>query len=45
MVTLAVILGAELLILLVGGYRLISKKRLARSSPDSSVAAAGAPKA
>ncbi|EXJ91756.1 acid phosphatase [Capronia epimyces CBS 606.96] len=48
MVTLAVILGAELLILLVGGYRLVSKKRLAGTSPESSVgsgANAGGPKA
>lgn len=36
MVTLALILGVELLIVLVGGYRLISKKRLAR--PESNVA-------
>ncbi len=32
MVTLGVILGLEALILLVGGFRLVSKKRLAGSS-------------
>lgn len=36
MVTLAVILGAELLILLVGGYRLVSKKRLAHTTSNGS---------
>lgn len=32
MVTLGVVLGVELLILLVGGFKLVSKKRLARTS-------------
>lgn len=37
MVTLGVILGLELLVILAGGYRLVSKKRLTRSvSHDSS---------
>jgi hypothetical protein len=35
-VTLAVILGAEILIMLVGGLRLVSKKRLAGGSPAGS---------
>ena len=39
MVTLAVILGVEALILLIGGMRVVSKKRLAAgASPTSSVA-------
>ncbi|KAK5716331.1 hypothetical protein LTR17_016445 [Elasticomyces elasticus] len=39
MVTLAVVLGLEALILLVGGYRVVSKKRLAQGagSPAASV--------
>jgi hypothetical protein len=36
MVTLAVILGAEILIMLVAGLRLVNKKRLARESPAGS---------
>lgn len=39
MVTLGVILGLEALILLVGGFRLVSKKRL-QATPPSSVSAA-----
>jgi hypothetical protein len=38
MVTLAVVLGLEALVLLVGGYRIVSKKTLA-SSPVSHVTA------
>ncbi|KAJ9617211.1 hypothetical protein H2200_000932 [Cladophialophora chaetospira] len=37
MVTLAVILGLELLFFLVGGFRLVSKKRLARNTGNGSV--------
>ncbi|OAP65724.1 hypothetical protein AYL99_01696 [Fonsecaea erecta] len=36
MVTLGVILGAELLIMLVGGLRLVSKRRLSRAGSGSS---------
>jgi hypothetical protein len=36
MVTLAVVLGAEILIMLAGGLRLVSKKRLAGGSPAGS---------
>jgi hypothetical protein len=36
MVTLAVILGAEVLIMLIAGLRLVSKKRLAAGSPAGS---------
>jgi uncharacterized membrane protein YgcG len=36
MVTLGVILGLELLFVLVGGFRLVSKKRLARTASGSS---------
>ena len=41
MVTLAVILGLELLIVLIGGFRVVSKKRLARSTSNGSVQGAG----
>ncbi|KAL2424296.1 hypothetical protein ABEF95_008310 [Exophiala dermatitidis] len=45
MVTLAVILGLELLVIAVGGYRLVSKKRLAArggAGPESTSASAAA---
>ncbi|EXJ93501.1 acid phosphatase [Capronia coronata CBS 617.96] len=49
MVTLAVIFGAELLVLLVGGYRLVSKKRLSRTAAmgpnGAGLSTAEAPKA
>ena len=41
MVTLAVILGAEALILLVGGLRLVSKKRVAQQTQSGETAVAG----
>ncbi|KIX94124.1 uncharacterized protein Z520_10150 [Fonsecaea multimorphosa CBS 102226] len=41
MVTLGVILGAELLIMLVGGLRLVSKRRLSRTASDGSSGAGG----
>jgi hypothetical protein len=39
MVTLAVILGAEILIMIAGGLRLVSKKRLTSGSPAGSATA------
>jgi hypothetical protein len=45
MVTLAVILGIELLIMLLGGFRLVSKKRLANNNSPVSSVSNGAAKA
>jgi len=42
MVTLGVILGLELLLFLIGGFRLVSKKRLARTASNGSSDVSGA---
>lgn len=42
MVTLAVVLGLEALIMLLGGYRLVSKKRLAQGMGEGATAVSGA---
>lgn len=45
MVTLAVILGLEALVILIGGFRLVNKKRLAGGVPAQSVSASPISKA
>jgi len=45
MATLAIVLGAEALILLLGGWRLVSKKRLAQGTGVTAIDGSGAVKA